>query len=140
MNIWSKEIAQRVHLWHTARPKWIPWFQQKHIFPAQRPLESHWSTFESAWMTLADSTVAQRQALGTICSGGGGLQHQYIGFQDDSRGSRHCVGFAWDHRLYLAQSVQPESTGWRPASRQSRVFTAVGVTWGPNWAAQKLLV
>jgi hypothetical protein len=32
---------------------------------------------------------------------------------------RHCVGLAWGHRLYLAQSVQPESTrhGWRPASR-----------------------
>jgi hypothetical protein len=34
--------------------------------------------------------------------------------------------------LYLAQSVQPESTGWRPAGRQSRVFTPVGATWGPN--------
>ncbi len=62
---------QGVHLWHTARPKLIARFQQleRHIFPAQRALGSYCSKFESVWMTLADSTVAQRQALGTICAG-----------------------------------------------------------------------
>ena len=68
-DIWSK-IAQGVHLWHTARPKLITQFQQKHVFPAQSPLESYCSKFESVRMTLAESTVAQRQALGTICAGG----------------------------------------------------------------------
>ncbi len=44
--------------------------QQKHIFSAQCSLESYRSRFESIWITLADSTVAKRQALDTICSGG----------------------------------------------------------------------
>ena len=33
-------------------------------------MKSYWSKFESVWMTLADSTVAQRQALGTTCARG----------------------------------------------------------------------
>ncbi len=41
--MWSK-IARRVHLWHTARPKLITQFQRKHMFPAQRQLESYWTT------------------------------------------------------------------------------------------------
>ena len=66
LKIWFKS-AQGVHLWHTvtARPKLIARFQQKYIFPARCPLESHCSMYESAWMTLADSAVDQRQALGT---------------------------------------------------------------------------
>ncbi len=99
------------------------------MFCAQRPLESYCSKFESVCMALAHSTVAhwQKQALSTICAGVVVCNTQISGPSDCSRGRRHCVGFAWGHRLYLAQSLQPESTGWRPAGRQSRVFTPVGV-------------
>ncbi len=40
------------------------------MFLQNAPMESYWSKFESVWIILADSTVAQSQALGTICSGG----------------------------------------------------------------------
>jgi hypothetical protein len=77
----GRKKSQGVHLWHTARPKLITRFRQRHTYPAQCALGGYCSKFESVWMSLADSTVTQRQALGTISAG---WQHPYIGFQGDS--------------------------------------------------------
>ncbi len=88
--------------WHNTAQKLVTLFQQKLMFPAKRALESYWSRFESVWMTLADST-----ALKDRLSAQFGLQHHtmaYIAFQNYSRSTRHCVGFALRYRLYLAQS------------------------------------
>jgi hypothetical protein len=65
-----KKIAQGVNPCHTTKPKSITRFRHERVLSAPRALESYWSKFESVWMTLADSTVAQRQALGTICARG----------------------------------------------------------------------
>jgi hypothetical protein len=59
-------------------------------------MQRYWSKFESVWITLAYSTAAQSQALSTVCAAGAVCNTHtmaYIGFQDDSRGRRHCVGF-----------------------------------------------
>ncbi len=70
-DIWSK-IAQGVHLWHTIKPKLIInlLVLTKVLVFCTMLLVSYWSKFEPVWMALADSTVAQRQALRTNCTRG----------------------------------------------------------------------
>ncbi len=119
----TSRLSPSIHDQHLASLFLPAGFQQKHMFPCTRPLDSYCSKFESVWMTLADSMVAQRQALRNICAGGGGLQHPYNGFQDDSRGSTHCAGFSRGHRLYLAQSSAAwkhrVQTSWPPTRKTS---------------------
>ena len=87
-------------------PNQSPDFNQKAQISCTLP---HGELLLQVWVCLDDpgrfysrSRTGSRHNLRR----GGGLQHSYIGFQDDTRGRRHFVGFAWGHRLCLAQSVR----------------------------------